>query len=155
MDGHARCRLLAMPGHKCVSASCASRNPSRALIEAEASEWIRTEHGQRNPERLTNRNGYRPRRSDTPAGEIELASPKIHRSAYRPSFLEPSPRSEQALASVEQQAYVCRVTTRKVDHLRESLGLRISRSEVPRLWTPAVRGRAGVSSEAEAPVRQC
>ena len=41
-------------------------------------------------------------------------------------------RSEQALVSVVQQAYVCGVSTRQVDQLVESLGLRVSRSEVSR-----------------------
>jgi putative transposase len=35
--------------------------------------------------------------------------------------------------SVIQQAYVCGVSTRKVDQLVESLGLRVSRSEVSRI----------------------
>ena len=38
-----------------------------------------------------------------------------------------------ALLSVVQQAYVCGVSTRRVDQLVESLGLRVSRSEVSRI----------------------
>jgi putative transposase len=53
--------------------------------------------------------------------------------SYFPSFLEPRRRSEQALLNVVQQAYVTGVSTRKVDQLVESLGLRISRSEVSRI----------------------
>jgi hypothetical protein len=41
-----------------------------------------------------------------------------------PSFLEPRKRSEQALVAVVQEAYVVGVSTRKVDQLVESLGLR-------------------------------
>ena len=113
------------------------------LMEAEVSELIGAEHGERNPERLTHRNGYRPRRWDRRAGEIELAIPKIRRGSYFPSFLEPRRRSEQALVSVIQQAYVCGVSTRKVDQLVESLGLRISRSEVSRVC-------AGLDEQVEA-----
>ena len=47
--------------------------------------------------------------------------------------MEPRRRSEQALLAVVQQAYVCGVSTRRVDQLVESLGLRISRSEVSRV----------------------
>jgi transposase-like protein len=47
--------------------------------------------------------------------------------------LEPRRRSEQALLAVVQQAYVCGVSTRRVDQLVESLGLRISKSEVSRI----------------------
>ena len=46
--------------------------------------------------------------------------------SYFPGFLEPRKRSEQALLAVVQQAYVCGVSTRRVDQLVESLGLRIS-----------------------------
>jgi putative transposase len=48
-------------------------------------------------------------------------------------LLEPRKRSEQALLSVVQQAYVCGVSTRRVDQLVGTLGLRISRSEVSRV----------------------
>jgi putative transposase len=113
------------------------------LMEAEVSELIGAERGERSEERLTHRNGYRPRRWDTRAGEIELAIPKIRRGSYFPSFLEPRRRSEQALVSVIQQAYVCGVSTRKVDQLVESLGLRISRSEVSRIC-------AGLDEQVEA-----
>jgi transposase-like protein len=113
------------------------------LMEAEVSELIGAEHGERSEERLTHRNGYRPRRWDTRAGELELAIPKIRRGSYFPSFLEPRRRSEQALVSVVQQAYVCGVSTRKVDQLVESLGLRVSRSEVSRIC-------AGLDEQVEA-----
>jgi putative transposase len=103
------------------------------LMDAEVSELVGAAHGERSAERLTHRNGYRPRRWDTRAGEIELQIPKLRRGSYFPSFLEPRRRSEQALLSVVQQAYVCGVSTRKVDQLVESLGLRISRSEVSRI----------------------
>jgi putative transposase len=73
------------------------------------------------------------RRWDTRAGEIELQIPKIRQGSYFPSFLQPRERSEQALVSVVQQAYVCGVSTRRVDQLVESLGLRISKSEVSRI----------------------
>jgi transposase-like protein len=100
------------------------------LMEAEVSELIGAERGERSPERLTHRNGYRQRAWQTRAGEIELAIPKIRRGSYFPSFLEPRKRSEQALVAVVQEAYVAGVSTRKVDQLVESLGLRISRRNV-------------------------
>jgi transposase-like protein len=103
------------------------------LMEAEVSELIGAGHGERSPERLTHRNGYRSRSWQTRAGEIELAIPKIRRGSYFPSFLEPRKRSEQALVAVVQEAYVAGVSTRKVDQLVESLGLRVSKSEVSRI----------------------
>ena len=49
--------------------------------------------------------------------------PKLRQGSYFPSFLQPRRRSEQALVAVVQQAYVCGVSTRRVDQLVESLGL--------------------------------
>jgi putative transposase len=103
------------------------------LMEAEVSDLIGAERGERNSERLTHRNGYRTRAWSTRAGELELAIPKLRRGSYFPSFLEPRKRSEQALVSVVQEAYVAGVSTRKVDQVVESLGLRISKSEVSRI----------------------
>ena len=90
------------------------------MMEFEVSELIGAELGERQPDdRAAHRNGYRPRRWDTRAGEIELQIPKIRQGSYFPSFLEPRRRSEQALVAVVQQAYVCGVSTRRVDQLVE------------------------------------
>ncbi len=114
------------------------------LMESEVSELVGARLGERRPEdRATHRNGYRPRRWDTRAGEIELQIPKLRQGSYFPSFLQPRKRSEQALVSVVQQAYVCGVSTRRVDQLVESLGLRISKSEVSRIC-------AGLDEQVEA-----
>src|SRR5688500_7112024 len=112
----------------------AVRAVAAELMELEVSELIGAERGERRPDdRATHRNGYRPRRWDTRAGEIELQIPKLRQGSYFPSFLEPRRRSEQALLAVVQQAYVCGVSTRRVDQLVESLGLRVSKSEVSRV----------------------
>lgn len=117
---------------------------ARQMMEAEVSELVGAELGERKPEdRATHRNGYRPRRWDTRAGEIELQIPKLRQGSYFPSFLQPRKRSEQALVSVVQQVYVCGVSTRRVDQLVESLGLRISKSEVSRVC-------AGLDEQVEA-----
>ncbi len=107
---------------------------AQELMEAEVSEAIGAKRGERCPDdRATHRNGYRPRQWDTRAGEIELQIPKLRHGSYFPGFLTPRKRSEQALVSVVQQAYVCGVSTRRVDQLVESLGIKISKSEVSRL----------------------
>jgi putative transposase len=51
---------------------------------------------------------------------VESAIPKIRQGSYFPSILEPRRRSEQALLAMVQQAYVCGVSTRRVDQLVES-----------------------------------
>ena len=67
------------------------------------------------------------------AGEIELQIPKIRRDSYFPSLLEPR-RRNRAIARLGGARRVrAGVSTRKVDQLVGSLGLRISKSEVSRI----------------------
>jgi putative transposase len=72
------------------------RAVAQELMEAEVSELIGAQLGERTEDRATHRNGYRARRWDTRAGEIELQIPKIRQGSYFPSFLQPRRRSEQA-----------------------------------------------------------
>src|SRR6476620_7110769 len=59
------------------------------MMELEVCELIGAELGERRPDdRATHRNGYRSRRWDTRAGEMELQIPKIRQGSYFPSFLE-------------------------------------------------------------------
>src|SRR3954469_8980196 len=52
------------------------------MMELEVSELIGAERGEDRPDdRATHRNGYRPRRWDTRAGEIELQIPKIRQGS--------------------------------------------------------------------------
>ena len=75
------------------------RAVAQELMEAEISELIGAQHGERTEDRATHRNGYRPRRWDTRAGEIELQIPKLRQGSYFPNFLQPRKRSEQALVA--------------------------------------------------------
>jgi putative transposase len=56
------------------------RPVAQELMEAEISVLIGAQHGERTEDRATHRNGYRPRRWDTMAGEIELQIPKMRGS---------------------------------------------------------------------------
>src|SRR5215213_9156006 len=104
------------------------------LMEAEVTAQIGAELGQRTPDRVAQRNGYRPRPWQTRAGEIELAIPKLRSGSYFPSFLEPRRRAEQALVAVVQEAYVNGISTRRVDRLVEQLGIAgMSKDQVSRL----------------------
>jgi putative transposase len=63
---------------------------ARQLMEVEVSELIGAERGERTEDRATHRNGYRSRRWDTRAGEIELRSPRsvgaaTSRVSWRPA----------------------------------------------------------------------
>ena len=95
---------------------------------------IGAEYGERSPERVTQRNGYRSRAWDTRVGTMDLRIPKLREGSYFPSLLEPRRRSERALLAVIQQAYVEGVSTRRVDDLVKALGCEgISKSQVSRI----------------------
>ena len=107
---------------------------AEAVMEAEVAAQAGAAYGERSPERITRRNGYRPRRWDTRAGTIELHIPKLRQGSYFPALLEPRRRAERALLAVVQQAYVEGVSTRRVDDLVRSLGCEgISKSQVSRI----------------------
>ena len=120
------------------------------LIEAELTSTIRAEHGQRSPERVTQRNGHRARTLSTTAGDLELRIPKLRTGSFFPSLLERRRRVDQALYAVVMEAYLHGVSTRKVDDLVKALGVDtgISKSEVSRICADldeevaAFRGRS-------------
>ena len=104
------------------------------IMEAEVSLRIGAGYGERSPERVTQRNGYRSRAWDTRVGTMELQIPKLREGSYFPSLLEPRRRSERAQLAVIQQAYVEGVSTRRVDDLVKALGCEgISKSQVSRI----------------------
>ena len=105
------------------------------LIEAELSSTIRAEHGERSPERVTQRNGHRPKLISTPAGDVEVGIPKLRQGSFFPELLEPRRRIDRALWAVIMTAYITGTSTRKVDDLVKALGCDsgISKSSVSRI----------------------
>ncbi|OPZ41413.1 MAG: Transposase, Mutator family [Actinobacteria bacterium ADurb.BinA094] len=108
---------------------------AEALMEAEVDALCGAPHGERRPERVNRRNGYRERRWDTRTGTIPLAVPRLRTGSYFPEWLlTPRKRSEQALVAAIADAYLAGVSTRRVDKLVRTLGIEgISKSEVSRL----------------------
>src|SRR5918999_782360 len=90
--------------------------------------------GEKSPERLNQRNGYRERAWETRAGTVDLRIPKLRKGSYFPAFLEPRRASEKALTAVIQEAYVQGVSTHSVDDLVKAMGMTgISKSQGSRL----------------------
>ena len=103
-----------------------------ALMSAEADAVCGAGYGERSPERVNSRNGYRSREWDTRAGTVELAIPKLRQGSYFPDWLlQHRRRAEQALVSVVATSYLLGVSTRRVEKLAEQLGVRqLSKSQV-------------------------
>ena len=92
--------------------------------------------GERSPERINHRNGYRERRWETRAGTLDMRIPKLRKGSYFPAFLDARKTAEKALVAVVQEAYVQGVSTRSVDELVKAMGMTgISKSQVSRLCT--------------------
>ena len=71
-------------------------------------------------------------------------SPRSVRAATSRASWSRAGAPSRRCSAVVQQAYVCGVSTRRVDQLVESLGLRISKSEVSRICAGAGRAGRGV-----------
>jgi putative transposase len=107
---------------------------AQRLMELEVGEVTGAAHGERSPDRLVQRNGYRERDWQTRVGTVELRIPKLRRGSYFPAFLEPRRTAEKALTAVIQEAYVQGISTRSVDDLVRAMGMEgVSKSQVSRL----------------------
>ena len=105
------------------------------LIEAELTATIGASPGERTPERVTQRNGHRPKLVSTPAGDVEIGIPKLRQGSFFPELLEPRRRIDKALWAVIMTAYITGTSTRKVDDLVKALGCDsgVSKSTVSRI----------------------
>ena len=111
------------------------RTVLQELVEVEAATVIGAGRYERSEDRVTERNGSRPKLLATKAGDVELRIPKLRKGSFFPSILEPRRRIDQALYAVVMEAYVHGVSTRSVDDLVAALGIDsgISKSEVSRI----------------------
>ncbi len=98
---------------------------AQRLMDLEVGGLTGAAYGEKNPERLAQRNGYRERDWETRAGTVELRIPKLRKGSYFPGFLEPRRLAEKALTAVIQEAYIQGISTRSVDDLVKAMGMRV------------------------------
>src|ERR1700733_3472320 len=115
---------------------------AQRLMELEVEGLTGAAYGEKTPERLAQRNGFRDRTWETRAGTVELRIPKLRKGSYFPGFLEPRRMAEKALTAVVQEAYIHGVSTRSVDDLVQAMGMSgmdIVPSEAETFWTAFLR----------------
>ena len=103
-----------------------------ALLGAQADAVCGAGYGERTPERVNSRNGYRHRDLDTRVGTLDVAVPKLRTGSLYPDWLlEHRKRAERALTSVVATCYLLGVSTRRMDKLVQTLGITgLSKSQV-------------------------
>ena len=77
---------------------------AQRLMELQAEALCGAESGERSPDRVNQRNGYRERPWDTRVGPIGLRIPKLRKESYFPPFREPRRTGEKALAAVRRSS---------------------------------------------------
>src|SRR6185295_5426273 len=95
---------------------------AQRLMELEVDGLTGAAYGEKNADRLAQRNGYRDRVWETRAGTVELRIPKLRKSTYFPGVREPRRMAEKALTAGVQEAYVHGVSSRSVYDLRQAMG---------------------------------
>ena len=104
---------------------------AQKFTDIEAEMKVGAKKNQHEQNRKTYFSGTRVRRFDTRLGTIYLLIPKLRKGGFVPFFITEKKRSEQALMSLIQEAFVNGVSTRKVERLAHKLGMEnISASQV-------------------------
>jgi putative transposase len=101
------------------------------MMQIEAEAKVGAEKGKHSKIRMTHFSGRRVRRMDTRLGTIYLYVPKVRKGGYVPFFVTERKRSELALATLVQEAFINGVSTRRIERLAQALGIEnISASQV-------------------------
>src|SRR3954470_6335241 len=80
---------------------------AQRLMELEAEGLCGAAHGERSPDRVNQRNGYRERDWQTRVGTVELRIPKLRRGSYFPAFLECQTTSGTGPSAFSVQGHGC------------------------------------------------
>mgnify|MGYP001564657228 CR=1 FL=1 len=94
-----------------------------SLMDKDVSNQLNASLGEQTNDRESYRNGYRQRCLNTGVGSLDLQIPKIRKGSYFPAFLNHFQRTESALLSVIQEAYIGGVSTRKMERVVQEMGI--------------------------------
>ena len=97
------------------------RTVMQEIMEAEMSETVGAQKGERVEGRLGYRSGYYPRGLVTRVGKLELRVPQDRQGRFSTEIFERYQRSEKALVAALTQMYIQGVSTRKVTAISEEL----------------------------------
>ncbi len=91
------------------------------VLEAEMTEALQAEKGERTASRLGHRSGYYDRKLVSRVGVLELRVPQDRAGRFSTELFERYQRSEKALVAALAEMYVQGVSTRKVKAVTEEL----------------------------------
>ena len=97
------------------------RTVMQEMLEAEMTDALGAEKGERSAARLGYRSGYYSRTLITRVGKLELRVPQDRDGRFSTELFERYQRSEQALVATLAEMYVQGVSTRKVKAITEEL----------------------------------
>ena len=97
------------------------REVMQEILEAEMTDALGAEPGERTEARLGYRAGHYPRTLITRVGKLELRVPRDRDGRFSTELFERYQRSEKALVSALAEMYVQGVSTRKVKAITEEL----------------------------------
>jgi putative transposase len=83
-----------------------------AAIRAQFDDHIGADPHERSDQRRDQRNGTRGRGLNTRAGSLDLEIPRARNNNFKPTVIEHFKRSERALVSVIQEAFIGGISTR-------------------------------------------
>jgi putative transposase len=96
---------------------------AQMMMQIEAESRVGAEKGKHTKDRKTYFSGARVQRMDTRLGTLYLYIPKLRKGGYIPFFITERKRSELALMTLIQEAFINGVSTRRIERLAKAIGI--------------------------------
>jgi len=94
------------------------------VMQHEAEQQVGARRYQRTESRTAHRNGSKPRTLLTKLGELTLEKPEFREKSFETAVFEKYSRVEKALINAILESYIQGVSTRKVRHIMEKMGIK-------------------------------